>query len=369
LENQCRRFVFDASVLCESGHRRGREAIGIARNAHLEKMAMSEIQSFRTRLQTVKVSGLASAADIEIGMKESAKSRSEALEIYRVDPSAQVVRTFETINARLDLLRFAKHSSPELEFLTPSHLVVFLTDGISKGCEWSDGHQTRMLTPVAPYTVMFNPAQNYLRIRASVLKNHCHMLMLTIWPSVMSWRNDLEMDLAAVRFQQKIGLNDEAACQSLLAMQQELEAPGINGAFYVDILLFLLLTRLMRCASNLAEPSKATCAKGGLPSWRLKRAIELLEVNLAKMPTLAEVAELIGLHPTSFCRGFKRSMGLSPHHYMLVHRVNRAKEMMNDERLSLTEIALDCGFGSSSQFSIVFKRITGMSPRDFRRAL
>jgi len=222
---------------------------------------------------------------------------------------------------------------------------------------------------VAPYTIMFNPAHDYLRIRASGLKNPCQMLMLTIQPGFMSRRGDLEIDLAAVRFRQKIGLNDKAACQSLIAMQQELEAPGINGTFYVDILLSLLLTRLMRCASNLAVPCNATYAKGGLPSWRLKRAIELLEVDLAKMPTLAEVAESIGLHPTSFCRGFKQSMGLSPHRYMLVHRVNRAKEMMSDQRLSLTEIALDCGFGSSSQFSIVFKKITGMSPRYFRRTL
>jgi AraC-like DNA-binding protein len=81
------------------------------------------------------------------------------------------------------------------------------------------------------------------------------------------------------------------------------------------------------------------------------------------------VSKAIGLHPTSFCRGFKQSMGLSPHQYMLLHRVNSAKEMMDDRRLSLTEIALDCGFGSSSQFSIVFKRIAGVSPRDFRRAL
>jgi AraC family transcriptional regulator len=84
---------------------------------------------------------------------------------------------------------------------------------------------------------------------------------------------------------------------------------------------------------------------------------------------LAEVAELIGLHPTSFCRGFKQSTGLSPHRYMLVHRVNRAKEMMDDQRLSLTEIALECGFSSSSQFSVVFKKIAGMSPREFRRSL
>jgi AraC-like DNA-binding protein len=333
-------------------------------------MAMYALQSIGTPLQPHMVAARASAAaNIEIGVKERTKSRSKALEIYRVDPCIEVVHTFETNNARLDLFKFAKDSSPELEFLTPSHLVLFLTDGISKGCEWSDGHQTRMLTSLAPQTVILNPAQNYLRMRATALTKYCHVLMLTIRPEFMSWRNDLEIDLAAVQFQRKIGLNDEAACQALIAMKQELEAPGINGAFCVDILISLLLTRLMRCASNLAEPCKATYAKGGLPSWRLKRAIELLEVDPAKRPTLAEVAELIGLHPTSFCRSFKQSMGLSPYRYMLVNRVNRAKQMMRDQQLSLTEIALDCGFGSSSQFSVVFRKIAGMSPRDFRRAL
>jgi AraC-like DNA-binding protein len=330
---------------------------------------MSELQLFRAPLQPLKIGDHLNAAALEIGANASTKSRSGALEIYRLDPPPEVVRTFATVNVRLDLLKFAKHSSLELEFLMPSHLAIFLTDGISKGCEWSDGHQTRTVTSLAPHAVVFNPAQKYLRIRAGVLKNHCHMLVLTIQPSPMSWRNDLEIDLAAVRFQQKIGFNDDAACQSLIAMQRELEAPGLNGAFYVDMLLFLLLTRLMRYASNLAAPSKATYAKGGLPSWRLKRAIELLEVDLAKMPTLVEVAKLIGLHPTSFCRGFRQSTGLSPHRYLLVHRVNRAKEMMDDQRLSLTEIALECGFSSSSQFSVVFKNITGMSPREFRRGL
>jgi AraC-like DNA-binding protein len=332
-------------------------------------MAMSELQSFQAARQSPTVSDHVNAAAMDIGVNERRKFGSETLEICRLDPSPEVVRTFGTGNLRLDLLKFAKDRSLELEFLMRSHLVIFLIDGVSKGCEWTDGHQTRTIRSLAPHAVVFNPAQKYLRIRAAVLTNNCDMLILTIQPRLTSWRNDLEIDLAAVPLQQKIGFNDHAACQSLIAMQQELEAPGINGAFYIDALLSLLLTRLMRCASNLAEPSKPTYTKGGLSNWRLKQAIELLEVHPAEMPTLAEVAELIGLHPTSFCRGFKQSTGLPPHRYMLVHRVNCAKKMMDDQRLSLTQIALDCGFGSSSQFSVVFKKITGMSPREYRHSI
>jgi AraC family transcriptional regulator len=85
--------------------------------------------------------------------------------------------------------------------------------------------------------------------------------------------------------------------------------------------------------------------------------------------TGTELAQLLRLHPTSFCRAFKQSVGVSPHRYLLAHRVNRAKEMMKDHKRSLTQIALDCGFSDSSRFSVVFRRITGVAPREYRRSL
>jgi AraC-like DNA-binding protein len=350
-----------------------RRVFGTVAADHLGAIGGVKAQSNELRLMSSlprpPTAGPHVIANIGRCVKDSVEPGSEALETYRADPCAQVVRTLETNDARVDLLRFEKHCSPELELPTSCHSIVFLINGVSGGCEWSDGHQTRMSRSLAPNTLIFSPAQDHLRIRVAALKSPRDILILNIQPTLMKWRTDLEIDLADVQFQQKVGLYDETACQSLIALKQELVAPGIYGAIYTEMLLFLLLTRLVRCASNFAEPSKAIYAKGGLPNWRLKRAIELLEVDLAKMPTLVEVSKVIGLHPTSFCRGFKQSIGVSPHQYMLVHRVNRAKEMMGNRALSLTEIALDCGFGSSSQFSIVFKRITGMPPRDFRRAL
>jgi transcriptional regulator GlxA family with amidase domain len=132
----------------------------------------------------------------------------------------------------------------------------------------------------------------------------------------------------------------------------------------------LLLNRLVRCASNLAVPPvRSTYAKGGLAGWRLRKALELLESSSRGQPSLPEIAQSIGLHPTSFCRAFRQSTGLSPHRYLLVYRVNRAKDMMKDHALTLTQIALDCGFSSSSQFSSVFSRIVGFPPRTYRRSM
>ena len=177
------------------------------------------------------------------------------------------------------------------------------------------------------------------------------------------------MNVAELQFRQQIGIEDEDIRLTLAAIKQEIEAPGLNSRLYTDSLLMLLLTRLMRCASNFATPRQPVYVKGGLPNWRLKRALELLEADQAKAPSLAELAGPLRLHPTSFCRAFKQSTGLSPHRYLLEHRVNRAKGMMKDRKRTLTEIALDCGFSSSSQFSVVFKRITGVSPRNYSSSL
>jgi AraC-like DNA-binding protein len=285
---------------------------------------------------------------------------------HSINPSVHANRTFDGDAVHGELLTFANRDAAELEFSLETHLIILLPDGISGGCEWSDGSQTGKLSSVAPNTILFSPARNYLWIRKRTSQPHCRMLLLAIDPRLVNRLDMGDVNMAGLQFRQQIGIENQGARLALLAIQQEIEAPGLNSRSYIDTLLMLLLTHLMRCASNFATPCQPAYVKGGLPNWRLKRVLELLEADLTKRPSLAELAAPLLLHPTSFCRAFKQSTGLSPHRYLLTHRINRAKEMMKDQNRTLTEIALDCGFSSSSQFSVVFKRITGVSPQIYR---
>jgi AraC-like DNA-binding protein len=293
-------------------------------------------------------------------------SAKPSLHPHSNDPIAHTKRTFDERHAAL--LTFDKREAAELEFSSQSHLIILLPDGIAGGCDWSNGSQTGKLSSVLPNTILFNPARAYLRIRKRT-SQPCRILLLSIDPALVNRLGVGDVNVADLHFRQQIGIEDQAVRLTLAAIKQEIEAPGLNSRLYIDSLLMMLLTQLMRCASNFAAPRQPAYVKGGLPNWRLKRALELLETARTKTPSLAELARPLRLHPTSFCRAFKQSTGLSPHRYLLEHRVNRAKEMMKDRKRTLTEIALDCGFGSSSQFSIVFKRITGISPRNYRSSL
>ena len=64
-----------------------------------------------------------------------------------------------------------------------------------------------------------------------------------------------------------------------------------------------------------------------------------------------------------------RTMGVAPHNWLLTRRVEVAKEKLRDDRLSLSDVALACGFTDQSHLTRVFTRMVGVSPGAWRRAL
>jgi AraC-like DNA-binding protein len=109
--------------------------------------------------------------------------------------------------------------------------------------------------------------------------------------------------------------------------------------------------------------------RGGLAPWQMKRAEEKLAADLAGNVSLAELAAHCGVSVGHFARAFRRSTGLSPHQWLLRHRVDEAKGLMRNRTLSLSEVALTCGFVDQSHFTRVFTRQTGISPGAWRRNL
>jgi AraC family transcriptional regulator len=104
-----------------------------------------------------------------------------------------------------------------------------------------------------------------------------------------------------------------------------------------------------------------------LPRGKLRAVVEYIEEHLDAGLTLEQMAAAAHLSVYHFARQFKRATGLPPHQYVLGRRVERAQQLLQQDRdLSLAEIAACAGFSDQSQFSHHFKRVVGVTPGQFR---
>lgn len=83
--------------------------------------------------------------------------------------------------------------------------------------------------------------------------------------------------------------------------------------------------------------------------------------------TIDEICKKAHLSKFHFCRLFKNTTGRTVMEYVLETRIVMAKNMLLNEKLSVTEISNRCGFSSISYFSRVFKEKTGVTPLDYKK--
>lgn len=102
------------------------------------------------------------------------------------------------------------------------------------------------------------------------------------------------------------------------------------------------------------------------PSRPIRLAIEFLEERLGQALSVTELAEASGMSESHFRQRFHQEMGISPSDFIARRRVNRAKQLLKSSELSITEIAFKLGFQSSPYFAAVFKKLTGVTPSQFR---
>jgi AraC-like DNA-binding protein len=85
------------------------------------------------------------------------------------------------------------------------------------------------------------------------------------------------------------------------------------------------------------------------------------------VPTIAELARDLHVSPFHFIRQFEAVFGLTPHQYRIQARLERAKHLLAEGRLSVTDVCMEVGFSSLGSFSTLFTRRFGEPPSAFQR--
>src|SRR5262249_8881599 len=161
-------------------------------------------------------------------------------------------------------------------------------------------------------------------------------------------------------------LNIPQLLGALGAVDAHLPAGGAGGGLAVGSLANVLAVYLIR---PIVARGRAVHGRAGtLPRGRLRAVLEYIEEHLDAAPTLARIAAVAGLNPYHFARQFKAATGLPPHQYVITRRVEQAKHLVRAETdLSLAEVAARAGFYDQSQFCHHFKRLVGVTPRQYRK--
>ena len=143
-------------------------------------------------------------------------------------------------------------------------------------------------------------------------------------------------------------------------LQQELFNQEIGYTTRINQLmdeLFILIARQLTHQNN---------SRRDFPRTFMKLENTLRE-NLSHQWTVEEMAALVGLGTTAFSEKVKSYTGFSPLNYLINIRISEAIKLLKQQDVNMTNIALDTGFYSSQHFATTFKKLTGYTPREFRK--
>lgn len=100
--------------------------------------------------------------------------------------------------------------------------------------------------------------------------------------------------------------------------------------------------------------------------YSVARAQHYMERHYMEKITVSDLAALGYVSSSSFNRRFKKEVGVTPIEYLIEIRIKRAKTLLRRKDIPITEIAMRCGFGSSTHFSSCFQSRVGAAPSEYR---
>lgn len=100
----------------------------------------------------------------------------------------------------------------------------------------------------------------------------------------------------------------------------------------------------------------------------IEQGIRYLETDPSLEKSVAEIAKMCNVSQNYFCRLFKEYSGITPQDYILKAKIEKAKIALRETSLSVSEIALLCGFEDASYFCRLFKKKTGVSPLGYKKS-
>jgi AraC family transcriptional regulator len=171
-------------------------------------------------------------------------------------------------------------------------------------------------------------------------------------------------DAAQIRLRDISGFTDDTLNWLMERLRDELTRPQASLLF-VQALAQAIAVHLARDYGVTDEESRS--GSPSLPGFKLRQITDWIAEHVAEDFDLARLAAQAGLSKFHFQRLFKAAVGVSPSRYHIDLRMNEARRLLRETKMSVVDTALEVGYANPSHFARLFRRETGLSPSDYRR--
>lgn len=123
----------------------------------------------------------------------------------------------------------------------------------------------------------------------------------------------------------------------------------------------LLVTQLLRThVSHVTRPALAS--RRGLATWQVKKVTTYMRERLGAPIGLDDLAGIAGLSRFHFCTAFREATDATPHDWLVRLCIEKARQLLVNSKLSITDVALAVGYETPSSFAAAFRKAVGVPP-------
>jgi AraC family transcriptional regulator len=171
-------------------------------------------------------------------------------------------------------------------------------------------------------------------------------------------------DAAHARLRDLSAFTDDALDSLMERLRDELTRPQASPLLVQGIAQIIAVHLARNYGVTDEEPHSASPS---LPGFKLRQLTDWMAGHVAEEFSLERLAAQAGLSKFHFQRLFKTAVGVSPSQYLIDLRVNEARRLLRETKMSVIDVALEVGYANPSHFAQLFRRETGLSPSNYRR--
>ena len=220
--------------------------------------------------------------------------------------------------------------------------------------------------------ILNNIEPHYLQVDEAI-----HQPVITFEPSLICPVNGQTLDYEYLKpfFDRGTDFNNKLDLKHPLASEIKLQLAAIEQEYFqktdgyqlmIKARLLMIMTHLLRCFRDHSKAVTNTPRKRQCLS-RMEEVLQYISENYNSDITLEELASKVYVTPQYFSAFFKKVTGKTFVDYLNTLRIKHAIRMLGETEHKITHIASECGFNSTVNFNMTFKKVTGKTPSEYRQ--